>query len=139
MTYLPTKGDTLIRWFLRGVASTQQALVDALNAGGLYWDPAVQYGQTGTVFLHVLLETSNAGIAAFARVFQSTGTGSPQAIGTAVTTASLTPAHLTLDLSAVFAHGGTAAAGVYDLQVYLASYDRTTFAVCSGAWLEITR
>jgi len=139
MTYLPTKDNVIVRNFLSGVASTQQVLVDALRAGSLYWDPAAQYGQTGSVFLYVLLETSNAANAAFARVFQRTGAGSPQAIGTAVTTTSLVPTLVSVDLSAVFAHGGTAVAGVYDLQVYLAVNDRTTVAVCSGAWLEITR
>ncbi len=134
------QGLVVERSIFDGEASTGQASGNPLVLGAVYWDPAVAYGQnaTGSVFLHVVIETTSAGNGAYVDLYQFTGAGAPAVIGTVAVSTSTTREHKTLDLTTVFKTGGTAVAAVYLARLYLATNDGTNFATCSAAWLEIT-
>ncbi len=136
------RGATAVlqRVIFAGVASTQQASGNPLVLGAIYWDPAVSYGQTatGSVFLHAMVETSNASNGVVVDLYQFTGAGSPVVVGSTTVSTSTTTTHVTVDLTSLFKAGGTAVAAVYKARVYLATNNGQDYATSSGAWLEIT-
>lgn len=93
---------------------------------------------TSTVILHMVLATSNAGNAAYAKLNQITGTSSPRTVATSAATTATSPTDVTEDVSAFFRSGGSATAGLYEMLVYLTTNNGVDVATLSGAWLEIT-
>lgn len=93
---------------------------------------------TSTVILHMVLATSNAGNAAYAKLNQITGTSSPRTVATSAATTATSPTDVTEDVSAFFRSGGSATAGLYETLVYLKKNNGVDVATLSGAWLEIT-
>lgn len=117
--------------------STRYDSTNKRICGRIYFDPtAAQWklSATSTATLRVVLETTNAGDAAYAELLQETGTGAPVVIAT-VNTTSLTPVALSVNVSSYFIN--TSSAGIYTLRTWINSANNTDYATCSGARIEI--
>jgi hypothetical protein len=86
----------------------------------------------------MVLATSNASNAAYAKLNQITGTSSPRTVATSAATTATSPTDVTEDVSTFFRSGGSVTDGLYDMLVYLTTNNGVDVATLSGAWLEIT-
>lgn len=113
-------------------------MTNPLVLGDTFWNPAVNYGQTvsGTVVLHAVVETTLNTNGVLVKLLQFTGAGAPASIAVTTVSLSTTAVHVTVNLPTFAA--GTAISAIYQVLLYLQTNDGTTYATCSGAWLEIT-
>ena len=75
--------------------------------------------------------------AAYAQLWQLSGVGSPQVIATTAAATNTSAATVSVDVTAYFRTGGTAVAGDYAVEVYLAN-NGTDWATSYGSSLQFT-
>lgn len=105
--------------------------------GRVYFDPTQarwKLSTTSTATFYALIATTNAADAANIDLFQETGTGSPQVLGSANTTGT-TATLVSFDVSAYFRPSAPAA--IFVPRIWIATNNGTDYATCSGAWIEI--
>jgi hypothetical protein len=120
------------------VVATQTAAAQERLIGENFFDPAIytQLSSTSTIVFHAILRSTTAGDAANCDLWRLTGTGSPALLGT-VSTTSLTPVDVHVDVSASFRPGQ--ASGNFGALIYLTTASNLfDYATASAAWLEIT-
>lgn len=110
-----------------------------LTLGRKYFDPTDAKWRlkvTSTATFYALLETTNAANNACCELFQETGTGSPQVIGTPTPTAGLTATLVSASVSAAFL--SSAVAAIFAARCWITTANGVDEATCSGAWIEVT-
>ena len=113
--------------------STTKAIVGSKR----YFDPnATMWHLTGTstITFYMLLETTNAGIAAAGDLLQQTGTGSPVIVASVPTTTGITATLVSVNVSTAFRPGANA--GIFVARCWITTANGNDYATCTGAWLE---